>query len=153
MTSNAAVSLASQLNRSGSARPKNSNSTPFVLPAGVELWMLILTQFDPTQRQFSTQEIAGVLGITSDMVSIHCRRLWPREDGDPREVRTLGFADLVWLVRHFCREGRKRPDARSLYSKLRAGKRISEQFPRDCPAVCQGKRIVEAKRRSLLSGK
>ena len=121
------------------------------MPTGVELWMLLLTQFDVTQRQFSTQQIGRVLGIHADTVSFHCRTLWPREDGEPREVRTLGFTDLVWLIRHYSREGRKRPDAPALYARLRAGKRISEQFPRDCAAVSQGKRVVEAKRRALLS--
>lgn len=152
MTSNAAFSPASKSILPDSRRGLTPVSFPSEIPSGVELWMLILTQFDPTHRQFSTQQIARVLGINSDTVSFHCRKLWPREDGDPREVRSIGFADLVWLVRHFCREGRKLPDARALYSKLRANKRIGEQFPRDCPAVHQGRRIVEAKRRSLLSG-
>ncbi len=114
--------------------------------------MLLLTQFDPTQEQFTAQQIARVLGVSPDTVSFHCRKLWPREDGEAREVRAINFAGLVWLVRYYARQGRRLPELRALYSKLRASKRISEQFPRDCPAVCQGKRVVEAKRRSLLSG-
>jgi len=113
--------------------------------------MLLLAQFDPTQAQFSTGEIAHVLGVKPDAVSFHCRRLWPRESGEPREVRSINFTDLVWLLRHYAREGRKLPDAQSLYSKLRASGQISPAFPRDCPAVCQGQRIVTDKRRSLLS--
>jgi hypothetical protein len=116
-------------------------------PRKIELWQLMVAQLDVSHFEYSVAEIAGLFGKCAHAITPYCRALFPRESGARRAVHRLDFEQAVLLIRKVCRDGKRLPDVRSLYQRLRAEGIITRNFPADHPS-CRAAEIFLARRRA-----
>ena len=115
------------------------------------LWLLLVAQLDLTHFEYSTSEIAALFGYRTHAITPYCRRMFPREAGEPRMVHRLDFQQAVLLIRKICREGKRLPNATMLYHRLQREGAISANFPTDHPSCRAAEKFLAERRAAFLS--